>query len=36
MKGVNTFRSHFLEHHEKAISGAVLVALGILAYLVKF
>lgn len=36
MKGVKTFKSHFLEHHEKGITGAVLVALGILAWLVKF
>lgn len=36
MKGVNTFKSHFLEHHEKGITGAVLIALGILALFVKF
>ncbi len=36
MKGVNTFNSHFLEHHEKGITGLVLVALGILALFVKF
>ena len=36
MKGVKTFKSHFLEHHEKGITGVVLVALGILAWLVKF
>jgi nickel/cobalt transporter (NicO) family protein len=36
MKGVQTFKSHFLEHHEKGITGAVLVALGILAWFVKF
>jgi nickel/cobalt exporter len=33
MRGVKTFRSHFLEHHEKAVTGAVLMALGILALL---
>jgi hypothetical protein len=36
MKGVKTFNSHFLEHHEKAVTGSVLVALGILALIVKF
>jgi nickel/cobalt transporter (NicO) family protein len=36
MKGVKTFKSHFLEHHEKGITGIVLVALGILALVVKF
>jgi nickel/cobalt exporter len=36
MRGVRTFKSHFLEHHEKGITGAVLTALGILALLVKF
>jgi putative Mn2+ efflux pump MntP len=36
MKGVKTFKSHFLEHHEKAVTGIVLIALGILAMVVKF
>jgi nickel/cobalt transporter (NicO) family protein len=36
MKGVTRFRSHFLEHHEKAITGIVLIALGLLAFFVKF
>ena len=36
MKGVGTFRSGFLEHHEKQVTGAVLVLLGILALLVRF
>lgn len=36
LKGVSTFKSHFLEHHEKRITGIVLIALGILALLVKF
>ncbi len=35
MKGVKTFKSHFLEHHEKGITGAVLIALGILALIIK-
>jgi len=36
MKGVKTFKSHFLEHHEKGITGIVLVSLGILALIVRF
>ena len=36
MKGANTFKSEFLEHHEKGITGIVLIALGLLALLVKF
>ncbi len=36
MKGVSTFKSDFLEHHEKGITGVVLVALGLLAFFVKF
>jgi putative Mn2+ efflux pump MntP len=36
MKGMTTFKSHFLEHHEKAVTGAVLIALGILALIVRF
>ncbi|MFZ4704623.1 MAG: hypothetical protein ACOYMF_01320 [Bacteroidales bacterium] len=36
MKGVNMCISHFVEHHEKRITGIVLVCLGILALLVKF
>jgi nickel/cobalt transporter (NicO) family protein len=36
MKGINRFKSHFLEHHEKSITGIVLVILGLLAFFVKF
>jgi putative Mn2+ efflux pump MntP len=36
LKGIKTFNSHYLEHHEKGITGVVLVALGLLALLVKF
>jgi nickel/cobalt exporter len=36
MRGVKTFKSHFLEHNEKGITGVVLVSLGILALFVKF
>lgn len=35
-KGTQGIRSHTLEHHEKLITGIVLVGLGILAFLVKF
>jgi len=36
MKGVSAFKSDFLEHHEKGMTGIVLVALGLLAFFVKF
>jgi hypothetical protein len=36
LKGIQTFNSHFLEHHEKVITGVVLIALGFLAYFVNF
>ncbi len=36
MKGVNTFKSDFLEHHEKGITGIVLISLGLLAFLVRY
>jgi nickel/cobalt transporter (NicO) family protein len=36
MKGVRTFDSEFLEHHEKGITGIVLVTLGFIALWVKF
>lgn len=35
-RGVQAIRSHFLDHHEKLLSGLVLVALGILALFVHF
>jgi putative Mn2+ efflux pump MntP len=35
-KGVQAIRSHFLDHHEKMLSGLVLVVLGILALFVHF
>lgn len=35
-KGVQAIRSHFLDHHEKLLSGLVLVVLGILALFVHF
>jgi putative Mn2+ efflux pump MntP len=36
VKGAATFKSHMLEHHEKRITGLVLIGLGILALMVKF
>ena len=36
LKGVNKFNSHFLDHHEKSITGIVLILLGLLAYFVEF
>lgn len=36
LKGVNRFNSHFLEHHEKSITGIVLILLGLLAYFIEF
>ena len=35
-KGVRAIRSHFLDHHEKLLSGLVLVLLGIFALFVHF
>ena len=35
-KGAKSLRSHTLEHHEKLITGIVLVGLGILAAIVEF
>ena len=36
LKGVNKFNIHFLDHHEKLITGIVLILLGTLAYFVEF
>jgi nickel/cobalt transporter (NicO) family protein len=36
LKGIKRLRSHTLEHHEKLITGSVLVVLGVIAYFVKF
>ena len=33
---MKTFNTHFLEHHEKGITGVVLIALGLLAYFIRF
>jgi nickel/cobalt transporter (NicO) family protein len=36
MKGVNRLNSHFLEHHEKGITGIVLVILAFIAFFIEF
>ena len=36
LKGVNKINSHFLDHHEKSITGVILILLGLLAYFVEF
>ncbi len=36
LKGVNKLKSVFWEHHEKLITGVVLIFLGLLAYFVEF
>lgn len=36
LKGINKFNSHLLDHHEKSITGVVLILLGLLAYFVEF
>ncbi|HLG35268.1 MAG TPA: hypothetical protein VI757_10335 [Bacteroidia bacterium] len=36
MHGVKNIRSHFLEEHERRITGIVLMAVGLITYLVKF
>lgn len=35
-KGVRAIQSHFLDHHEKLLSGMVLILLGVLALILKF
>ena len=35
MKGVKRIKSHFLEHHNRAITGAILVILGIVAFFIE-
>jgi nickel/cobalt transporter (NicO) family protein len=36
LKGINRFNSHFLEHHEKLITGMVLVLLGLFSLFIDF
>ena len=35
MKGIRKIKSHFLEHHEKTITGTLLIILGIAGYFIK-
>lgn len=35
-KGVEKLKWHFLEHHEKLISGIILIAVGLMAFFVEF
>lgn len=35
LKGINKFKLHYMEHHEKQITGIVLIAIGLFAYFVK-
>jgi nickel/cobalt transporter (NicO) family protein len=36
IKGINRLNSHFLEHHEKGITGIVLILLALIAFFVEF
>ena len=36
MKGMNRLNSHFLEHHEKGITGIVLIILAFIAFFIEF
>ncbi|TGD59258.1 urease accessory protein UreH domain-containing protein [Flavobacterium humi] len=36
MHGAKHLESHYMEHHEKRITGIVLIAIGLLTYFVKF
>ncbi len=36
LKGINRFNSHYLEHHEKRITGAILIILGLISFFVEF
>jgi hypothetical protein len=35
-KGIEFLNLHFMEHHEKLVSGIVLILLGILAFVVEY
>lgn len=35
MKGVKKIKSHFLQHHEKALTGIILIFLGLMGYFIK-
>jgi len=36
IKGIERYKWHFLEHHEKKITGTILITLGILTYYIGF
>jgi len=36
LKGINKFNTEYLDHHEKRITGIVLIILGVFAYFVEF
>lgn len=36
LKGIEKFKSHYLEHHDKQITGVVLVLLGISAFIISY
>ena len=36
LRGAKRIRSNFLEHHEKRITGLLLIALGVMAFFVEF
>ena len=36
MHGAKNIKSHYMEHHEKRITGIVLIAVGLITYLIKF
>jgi putative Mn2+ efflux pump MntP len=35
-KGVRSIQSHFLDHHEKLLSGIVLIVIGVFSLFVSF
>ena len=35
LKGINRFNSHYLEHHEKTVTGIVMLILGLLGFIIK-
>jgi len=35
-RGINKLKWHFLEHHEKRVTGLVLIVLGLLAFFIRF
>jgi len=35
LKGIDQFNSHYLEHHEKGVTGIVMLILGLLGFFIK-